>query len=153
MIKKFQAFITYIVLKTYNTNFSVDKGFICGKYPSISKKNKIKIGKNFYMGNYCDLSSNLVIGDDVLVGSKVSFVGGDHRIDNIGDELIRNSGREKLQTTVIEDNVWIGTSSVILQGVIIASGSVIAAGSVLTKSTGRNEIWAGNPAILIRKRR
>jgi acetyltransferase-like isoleucine patch superfamily enzyme len=153
MIKKFQSYLTYLILKLYNKNLIVGKNFICGKSPSISKKNSIKIGDNFYMGNYCDLSSNLEIGNNVLVGSKVSFVGGDHKIDNIKDKLIRNSGRDVLKTTIIEDNVWIGTSSIILQGIYVASGSVIAAGSVLTKSTRNNEIWAGNPATLIRKRK
>lgn len=153
MIKKILSYFTYLTLKLYNKNLIIGKNFICGRSPSISKKNLIKIGDNFYMGNYCDLSSNLKIGNNVLLGSKVSFVGGDHKIDKIGDKLIRNSGRGDLKTTIIEDNVWIGTSSVILQGVTISFGSVIAAGSVLTKSTNNNEIWAGNPAKFIRKRK
>ena len=153
MIKKIQSYLTYMILKVYNKNLTVGANFICGRSPSISKKNSITIGNNFYMGNYCDLSSNLIIGNNVLIGSKVSFVGGDHKIDNINDLLIKDSGRDNLKTTCIEDNVWIGTSSIILQGLTVKSGSVIAAGSVLTKSTDNNDIWAGNPAKFIRKRR
>jgi acetyltransferase-like isoleucine patch superfamily enzyme len=152
MIKKVPSYLTYMILKVYNKNLTVGVNFIC-EVPSISKKNSITIENNFYIGNYCDLSSNLIIGNNVLIGSKISFVGGDHKVDNINDILIKDSGRYNLKTTWIEDNVWIGTSSIILQGLTVKSGSVIAAGSVLTKSTDNNDIWAGNPATLIRKRK
>lgn len=37
-------------------------------------------------------------------------------------------------------------------GVTIGDGAVIGAGSIVTKDVGPYEIWAGNPAKLIRKR-
>jgi serine acetyltransferase len=37
-------------------------------------------------------------------------------------------------------------------GIKIGNGSVIGMGSVVTKDIGDYEIWAGNPARLIRKR-
>ena len=40
----------------------------------------------------------------------------------------------------------------IKSGVKIADGAVIGMGSVVTKDVGAYEIWAGNPAHLIRKR-
>ena len=52
----------------------------------------------------------------------------------------------------LEDDVWIGTSCVILQGVTVGTGSVIAAGSVVNKSIPANEVWAGVPARFIKKR-
>lgn len=88
-----------MILKVYNENLTVGVNFICGKSPQSSKKNSITIGNNFYMGNYCDLSSNLIIGNNVLIDSKVSFVGGDHKIDNINDLLIKDLVRDNLKTT------------------------------------------------------
>jgi chloramphenicol O-acetyltransferase type B len=54
--------------------------------------------------------------------------------------------------TVVGSDVWIGVEALILPGIKIADGAVIGARSVVTKNIGPYEIWAGNPAKLIRKR-
>ena len=56
------------------------------------------------------------------------------------------------QQTVIGNDVWIGASCLIKSGVHIADGDVIGMGSVVTKSIGPYEVWAGNPARLLKKR-
>lgn len=104
------------------------------------------------MGNYCHLSANAQIGNDVLFASFVSLVGGDHRIDNI-DVPIRKSGRDELKTITICDNVWVGHGAIIMHGVTIGSGAVIAAGAIVTKDVEENAIVAGNPAKFIRHRK
>lgn len=48
--------------------------------------------------------------------------------------------------------MWLGIRSIIVGGMSIADGAVIGAGSIVTKNVGPYEIWAGNPARLIRKR-
>lgn len=53
---------------------------------------------------------------------------------------------------VIENGAWVGARAVILPGVTIASHSVVAAGSVLAKSTEPYTIYAGNPAVAVKKR-
>lgn len=64
---------------------------------------------------------------------------------------IRDQGEIK-KGIIIQDNVWIGANSVILDGVIIESGAIIGAGSVVTKSVPKNCIVAGNPAKIIKFR-
>ncbi len=54
--------------------------------------------------------------------------------------------------TVIGNDVWIGAEALIMPGIHVDSGSVIGARSVVTKHVGPYEIWAGNPARLIKKR-
>ena len=49
----------------------------------------------------------------------------------------------------IENNVWLGTHCVILDGVRVGKGSVIAAGAVVNKNVGPNSIVGGVPAKLI----
>lgn len=134
-----------------NNKLSIGKKFTCGPYCSISKKNRIMIGNRFFMGRNCHLASNLNIGNNVMLASYVSCVGGDHKIDNISVP-IRDSGRDTFKTTVIEDNVWIGHGVIIIHGVTIASGAVVAAGSVVTHDVPQNGIVGGNPAKLIRYR-
>lgn len=51
-----------------------------------------------------------------------------------------------ISLVIIEDEVWIGANTVILQGVKIGHGSVIAAGAVVTKDVPSMEIWGGVPA-------
>ncbi|MDR2781205.1 MAG: CatB-related O-acetyltransferase [Holosporaceae bacterium] len=59
---------------------------------------------------------------------------------------------ERKGDTVVGNDVWIGVETLILPGVKIADGAVIGARSVITKNIEPYEIWAGNPAKLIRKR-
>ena len=136
----------------FSHQIKIGTNFKCGKNCSISKKNRIIIGNNFYMGQYCHLASNLLIGDNVMLGPNVAFVGGDHKIDNI-DVTINKSGRDIFKTSIIEDNVWIGHGCIIIHGVTIKTGSVVAAGSIVTKDVEENSIVGGNPAKLIRYRK
>jgi maltose O-acetyltransferase len=51
---------------------------------------------------------------------------------------------------VIEENVWIGTKTIILPGIsCIGKNSIIGAGSVVTKEIQPFTIVAGNPAKVI----
>jgi acetyltransferase-like isoleucine patch superfamily enzyme len=138
-------------IKLMNMSFSVGSEFFCGKNCFISRKNKIIVGHRFYMGNYCHLGANAIIGDDVIFASFVSLVGGDHKLDYITCP-IRKSGIDELKNIYIGDNVWIGHGVIIMHGVRINSGAVVGAGSVVTKNVAANAIVGGNPAKLIRYR-
>jgi acetyltransferase-like isoleucine patch superfamily enzyme len=52
---------------------------------------------------------------------------------------------------IIGNNVWIGSNSTILPGVVIGDNSIIGAGSVVTKNVPSNVIVAGVPAKVIKK--
>ena len=54
--------------------------------------------------------------------------------------------------TRIGNDVWIGQNALIRGGVAIGDGAVIGMGAVVTKDVGPYEVWAGNPARLIKKR-
>ena len=64
----------YFKLSVFNKKLTIGKNFKTGKNCFISPKNKIQIGNDFFMGNYCHLSSNLIVGDDVMFASFVSCV-------------------------------------------------------------------------------
>ena len=149
--RKLRSFFMLFKSKLLRRDLEIGFGTTFRGKVHVSRKNKIVIGNNCYFGPNVYFGSNVNIKNDVLVGPNVSFVGGDHKIDGIKSPIIR-SGRDVMKTTNIDDNVWIGFGAIVLHGVSISTGSVIAAGSVLTKDTGVNEIWGGNPAKLIRKR-
>ena len=52
---------------------------------------------------------------------------------------------------VLENNVWVGEDAMICKGVTIGANSIIGARSVVTKDVPENTIYAGNPAVLVKK--
>lgn len=90
------------------------------------------------------------IGSHVLIGPNVQIVSYQHAYAD-PDRLI--DVQELIYKKIlIEDDVWIGASAVILAGVTIGRGSVVGAGSVVTKSCAPNSVLAGVPARLIKQR-
>ena len=121
-------------------------------YPfHISPKNSISIGRETYIGPYCDFRSNVEIGGFCLLAPNVAFIGGDHKITPKGKK-IRYSGRDELKTTVINDDVWIGYRAIIMHGCEIGEGAVIAAGAIVTKDVPAGAIVGGNPARVLKYR-
>lgn len=53
---------------------------------------------------------------------------------------------------VIENDVWIGSNTLILSGITIGNGAIIAAGSVVTQNVEPYSIVGGVPARLIKHR-
>lgn len=50
----------------------------------------------------------------------------------------------------LENNVWVGTKSIITKGVTIGENSIIGAGSIVTKDIPANSVAGGNPAKVIK---
>lgn len=121
-----------------------------GRYTSISgpstricaKVNKIQIG------SFCSIASNVVIQEyyhSMNTATTYNILSNVFKEDN-GDKAISKG------SIIIEDDVWIGSNTVILSGVKIGRGAIIGAGAVVTKNVGRYQIVAGNPAKLIKYR-
>lgn len=89
----------------------------------------------------CDLVS---IGDDCFIGHGVMFIN-----DTFSSGKPANGDRNMYKSTIIGNNVSIGSNSTILP-VSICNDVVIGAGSVVTKDIAQAGIYAGNPAQLIR---
>jgi acetyltransferase-like isoleucine patch superfamily enzyme len=91
----------------------------------------------------------ITIEAGVGIAHQVMFLTGGHKIDEFGakSEVIPRG------PIVVKKNAWIGSRAIILGNVTIGRGSIIGAGSVVTKSVPDYEMWAGNPARLIRKLR
>ncbi len=127
------------------------EGFICGTGSLFRRNEKIIIGANVYMGNFVHISAPCIIGNDVLLASRVAFVGGDHRFD-IPGVLMNASGRDVMKPIIVEDDTWIGHGSIVLTGITIHRGSIVAAGSLVNKDIPPCTIYGGVPARYIRER-
>lgn len=108
----------------------------------------ITIGDNFYANMDCIFLdvNRVTIGNNVMVGPRVGFYTAGHPI--VAD--IRIEDLEFGSPIVVEDNVWIGGSAVILPGVTIGKNAIVGAGAVVTKDVPANSIVGGNPAKVIR---
>ncbi|MDF7683040.1 sugar O-acetyltransferase [Lactobacillus sp. ESL0679] len=106
------------------------------------------IGNNFYANMDCIFLdvNQIIIGNNVLVGPRVSFYTAGHPTD----AQIRQTGLEFGKRIVVSDNVWIGGYAVILPGITIGENAIIAAGAVVTKNVVANTLVGGNPDHLIK---
>ena len=104
------------------------------------------------IGAFCSVSNNVRIGGPAhpvtWVSSSPVFCKG----KNLLNRHFAEHEFDPFTRTVIGNDVWIGECALIKAGVKIGNGAVIGMGSVVTKDIGDYEIWAGNPARLIRKR-
>ena len=142
------------------------------KESCIDKTSKIESGSqviNTNMGKYsfCGYDCKLIncdIGSFCSIADNVSIGGAQHPIEWVSTSPVFYEGRDSVRKkfsefsrkeekrTVIGHDVWIGESVYIKGGVSVGNGSVIGMGSIVVKDIGNYEIWAGNPARLIRKR-
>jgi len=112
----------------------------------------LKIGNNFGISNSSIFCTNSIhIGNNVMIGGSCKIYDTDFHSVEKRNRIELQDIKAISKKVIIEDNVFIGGHSIILKGVHIQENTVIGAGSVLTRSTGRNEIWAGNPATFIKK--
>ena len=122
------------------------------KGTSFAQNMDVRIGHNVQFGDDCNVACHVHFGNNILMAGRVCFVGRhDHTFDEPGKPIWQGE-RGDNGTTVVEDDVWIGTGCIILSGVTIGKGSIVAAGSVVTKDVPPCEIWGGNPARKIKDR-
>lgn len=95
----------------------------------------------------------IIIGNNVRIGGGTVIYDTDfHSLDyRERAKVPENRFLVKTHSVEIGDNVFIGANCTILKGVTIGENSIIGACSVVSKSIPKNEIWAGNPAVFIRK--
>lgn len=113
----------------------------------------LKIGNNTHIQPRCQFSAykgSIVIGSKVQIAPNCAFYPYDHGYEP--DKAIAEQALYTKGGIVIEDDVWIGVSVVVLDGVKIGSGAVIGAGSVVTKDIATGVIAAGSPARVLRMR-
>jgi acetyltransferase-like isoleucine patch superfamily enzyme len=90
------------------------------------------------------------IGCGVRIAAHTVIVSANHVVSRAGEPFHQSgvTGRG----VRVEDNVWIGASAVILDGVTIGRNSIVAAGSVVTRPVPAHSTVAGVPARVIATR-
>ncbi len=160
-----------ISLNTYIKNFKnirLEKNINIHSFVTLdATKGIIKLGNNVTLNRFCFINASkgnifigngteintytvingtgeILIGNNVLIGPNVQIISYTHNFKD-KNKTIKEQGIEK-KRIIIEDDVWIGASAIILSGVTIAKGSVIGANSVVTKNTEPFSINVGVPS-------
>jgi len=88
----------------------------------------------------------------IEIGNKVTITSGVVILTHDGSTWLFNDdkGRRFLyKKTIIKNNVFIGTNSIIMPGVVIEDNVIVAAGSIVTKSVPSGVVIGGNPAKIL----
>ena len=111
----------------------------------------LSFGTNVQINDNCQIAcaGRIVIGDNVLIASKVFISDHDHDFNSTGTPM---EWALKVADVSVEDGCWIGNGVSILKGVNIGRSSIVGAGSVVTHSFPEYSIIAGSPAKLIGNR-
>lgn len=111
----------------------------------------IRIGKNCLISEFSVLrgQGGITIGDNVYTSPFVQIVAVNHVYDDPNRPIIEQG--ITAQGIVIEDNAWIGSSAIILDGVRVGKGAVVAAGAVVSKDVPPHTVVAGVPAKVIKE--
>ena len=144
---------------------------------SIYNIEKIEIGDNSRIDDFCILSGNISIGRNVHIAAFCNIAGGEQGVvlsdfsglaygcqifsqsDDYSGKTLTNPTvpkkykNEHFAAVTLERHVIIGTNSVVLPGVTIAEGCSVGAMSMITKSTTPWGIYFGIPAKRLKDRK
>jgi virginiamycin A acetyltransferase len=107
----------------------------------------VVIGSNCVINSGCVLytGNGIAIGDNVAIAANCTFAPVNHEFGD-KNRLIREQGfRPSKGGIVVEDDVWIGANSIILDGAILERGCVVGAGSLVRGRVSAYSIQSGNP--------
>jgi acetyltransferase-like isoleucine patch superfamily enzyme len=116
------------------------------------------LGFGMTMGNrssfgaysFIGCSGSLKIGDDVMIGQRITIVAENHNHSDcqrpMNQQGVNNRG------VIVGNDVWIGSCVTILDGVTIGDHAIVAAGAVVTQDVAPYSIVGGVPARQIRSR-
>lgn len=120
----------------------------------VGKNACLLIGNNVGISQSTIIShTSIIIGNNVKIGADCLIVDTDFHSLNPQKRMDVFEDRQdvNVKSVTICDNVFIGARTIVLKGVEIGKNSIVGAGSVVTRNIPPNEIWAGNPAKLIKK--
>ena len=130
-----------------NSGISIGKNCYIGRYTIIYCKNgQTRFGDDSNVGHNCIVfSSNLVdIKEKVLIAA-YSYIMSGGRYDFPAQQPFVFQETYSKGPTVIEENAWIGTKVVIVDGITIGTNSIIGAGSVVLNNIPPNCVAFGIP--------
>ncbi len=134
-------------------NVSIGNKVKIAKYCSVygSSESPLEIGDESYVGMFSVLngfSAPLKIGQNVSIAQNVNVM----TDSGPNASLLMQSAYPILKGPVtINDHAWIGAGVIIAPGVSIGKCSIIGANSFVTTDVEPYSLYAGNPAVFVKK--
>jgi len=143
---------THVTIKDYCVIVDSEIASNCTVGPFAHLRMNTRLEEGSVIGNFVEVkksrmgrgskSMHLTYLGDATIGEQT----------NIGAGTITcNYDGKKKHETIIEDNVKIGSDTLLVAPVTVGSGSMTAAGSVVTKDVPPNSLVAGVPAVVKKK--
>ena len=139
-------FVRLSYLRLFNKN--IHRSAVILMHTRILSFWKIQIDDGVVINQYCLLDCRV---NRISIGT-CSDVGPYTHIWTLGHSPDSETHAAYGGDVVIGHHVWIASRATILPNINLANGTVVAAGSVVVRSTSENDIVAGNPARVTRKR-
>lgn len=139
------------------TRIEIEEGVVIDSFVKIKPvggSGDIYIGINSYINSGVVIYSGngVRIGSNVLIAANCTLAPVNHQV-RLRDKTIREQGfMPSRGGIVIEDDVWIGANSVLLDGAILRKGSVVGANSIVKGEIEPYSVNVGNPLKLVRYR-
>ncbi|XVV16563.1 acetyltransferase [Actinoplanes sp. CA-131856] len=110
------------------------------------------VGAGSTVGPGTVLLAGTVLTADVAVGSHVAVMPQAvlTHDDRVGDYCTIASGVRLGGSAVLDEEAYVGSGALIREGVKVGARSLVGMGSVVLRDVPAGEVWAGNPARLIR---
>lgn len=110
--------------------------------------------QNTTIGKYCSIANDVMIGLGKHPIDKFSTSPIFYKVNNTFkiSAVKKDLDFKEYEHIIIQNDVWIGAKSIILDGVNIGNGAIVASGSVVTKDVPAYAIVGGIPAKVIKYR-
>ena len=136
---------------TRGTRIVIEDGVMIDAFVKIKPaggSGDVIIGAGSYINSGCVLYTGhgIRIGANVLIAANCTLAPTNHEIRD-RSRLIREQGFSPSRGgIIIEDDVWVGANSVLLDGAILRRGCIVGAGSVVREELPEYSINVGSPA-------
>jgi acetyltransferase-like isoleucine patch superfamily enzyme len=113
---------------------------------------RIEVGANVFLGPYTVVYGHggVTIGADTLIAMHCRILSSDHAVPLPGTPI--RSQPDRLLSTAVGRDVWLGAGVTVLGGVTIGDGCVVGAGAVVSSDLPANSVALGIPARVVKTR-
>ena len=108
---------------------------------------QLEVGQNSWLGEdaWLDNLAPIRIGSNVCISQGAYLCTGNHDWTDPAFGLM-------VRPITVGDGAWIGARALLCPGVEVAENAVAAAGSIVVGNLEADTVYAGNPAVAVRKR-